>query len=186
MGRAEMSETTAETTEPQASRPWMPGEYGVPASEEGMMTWEHVTELLRDALNYWIATTSADGRPHVRPVWAVWIDGILYFDGHPATGWGRNIARDPRISVQVEAGDEAVIVEGVVEEIAQADDRLAERLGEGFGGKYSPRYKYTPEPDAWRERGLWSMRPQRVFAWGVAGFPRSVTRWRFDDERKEG
>ena len=87
-----MSDSSAQTSEPEASRPWMPSEYGVPATEEGMMTWEHVTELLRGALDYWIATTSADGRPHVRPVWAVWIDGILYFDGHPATGWGRNSA----------------------------------------------------------------------------------------------
>jgi len=173
--------------EPEASRPWMPQGYGVPATGEGMLTWEHVTDILRGALNYWIATTSSDGRPHVRPVWGAWVDGILYFDGHPATGWSRNIARDPRISVQVEVGDEAIILEGVVEEIAQAEDDLAQRLGEEFGAKYSTRYKYTPEPDAWRKHGLWSMRPHKVLAWVVADFSPSMTRWMFDNpDTKEG
>jgi hypothetical protein len=162
----------------------MPEGYGVPATGEGMLTWEHVTELLRGALNYWIATTSSDGRPHVRPVWGAWIDGILYFDGHPATGWGRNVARDPRISVQVEVGDEALILEGVVEDIPQAEDELAERLAEEFGAKYSTRYTYTPDPTAWRGRGLLSMRPQKAFAWEVAEFSRSMTRWQFNHSSK--
>jgi nitroimidazol reductase NimA-like FMN-containing flavoprotein (pyridoxamine 5'-phosphate oxidase superfamily) len=170
---------------PEASRPLMPEEYGVPATGEGMLTWEYVTGLLREALTYWIATTASDGRPHVRPVWGVWIDDILYFDGHPATGWGRNIARDPRISVQAGVGDVDIILEGTVEDIPQAEDRLAERLAEEFGSKYSPRYEYTPDPTAWRERGLLSMRPHKAFAWEVAQFKRSMTRWQLDNTRPE-
>ncbi|MGA7733261.1 MAG: pyridoxamine 5'-phosphate oxidase family protein [Chloroflexia bacterium] len=166
--------------EPDVSRPWMPEGYIVTATEEGMLTWEHVTEVLKDALNYWIATTSSTGRPHVRPVWGAWIDGILYFDGSPDTGWGRNIARDPLISVQVEVGEEAIIIEGVVEDLPQAPDNLADRLAEEFGRKYSTRYKYTPEPDAWRERGLFMMRPHKLLAWNVARFSTSPTRWRFE------
>lgn len=174
-----MTDMTKELNEPEASRPWMPEGYISAKTGEGMLTWEHVTEVLKGALNYWIATTSADGRPHVRPVWGAWIDGVLYFDGSPETGWGRNIARDPRISVQVEVGEDAVIVEGVVVDIAQASDSLADRLAEEFGRKYSTRYRYTPEPDAWRERGLFSMRPRKVFAWAVDSFSTSPTRWLF-------
>jgi hypothetical protein len=164
----------------------MPNEYGVPATQEGMLTWDHVTGLLKDALNYWIATTSADGKPHVRPVWAAWLDGVLYFDGHPATGWGRNIIRDPRISVQVEAGDEVVILEGVVEDIPQAEAELAARIAEGFDAKYATKYNFKSDPGPWRERGLWSLRPQKVLAWDVAIFPGSVTRWRFNNADVEG
>jgi nitroimidazol reductase NimA-like FMN-containing flavoprotein (pyridoxamine 5'-phosphate oxidase superfamily) len=175
-----LDRATNESSGPKASRPLMPAGYGVPIDEEGMLTWEQVAELLKGALNYWIATTAKDGTPHVRPVWGAWMDGVLYFDGHPATGWVRNIFRDPRISVQVEAGDVAIILDGLAEDIPQAEDKLAVRLGDEFGAKYSSRYKYTPEPDAWRERGLLCMRPRKVLAWEVAKFSSSATRWSFN------
>jgi hypothetical protein len=170
---------------PDATRPWMPKEYGVPATKEGMLTWEHVTGVIKDALNYWIATTSSDGRPHVRPVWAAWMEGILYFDGHPATGWGRNIARDPRISVQVEVGDDAVILEGTVQDIAHTDPEVAERLAEEFNRKYLEKYgyDYTKEVKQWQDRGLFSMMPSKVLAWNVAEFSTSPTKWTLDGSR---
>ncbi len=172
------------TNKVEASRPWMPKGYGVPATEEGMLTWEHVTDILKGALNYWIGTTSQDGRPHVRPVWGVWLDGTLYFDGSPETGWGRNITRDPRISVQVEVGDDAIILDGVVQGIAQADAELADRLVVEFNSKYAEKYSYdyTSDGKLWQERGLFSLRPSKVLAWDVAKFSTSPTKWRFDGE----
>jgi hypothetical protein len=158
----------------------MPKEYGIKATGEGMLTWEHVNEALKSALNYWIATTSHDGRPHVRPVWAAWVDNILYFDGHPATGWGRNINRDPRISVQVEAGEDAIIVEGIVVDIPQAPAGLAERLAVEFDNKYKSKYGHTSDPEPWKERGLFSLHPQKILAWNVVQFSASPTRWQFE------
>jgi Pyridoxamine 5'-phosphate oxidase len=43
-----------------------------------------------------LATTDADGTPHVRPVWGVWVARCLYFDGHPHTRWARTRARAAR------------------------------------------------------------------------------------------
>ena len=39
------------------------------------------------AHNYWVSTTRPDGRPHVMPVWGVWIEEILFRDG-PAVAQG--------------------------------------------------------------------------------------------------
>jgi hypothetical protein len=53
----------------------MPG-YGVlPADQgSGLLPWSWALERLRNARNYWLTTVWPDGRPHVMPVWAVWLD----------------------------------------------------------------------------------------------------------------
>ena len=182
-----MSDTTAQGTAPHATRPWLPPSYGISKAGEGMLSWEHVTALLKGALNYWIATTTQDGRPHVRPVWGAWVDNTLYFDGSPETGWGRNILRDPRISVQVEAGDEAIIVEGVIVDIPKADDPLVDKLLASCRPKYIPKYNYDHiiEAEGWREHGLFSLKPSKILAWNVANFGTSPTRWLFDETKTE-
>ncbi|MEI6136703.1 MAG: pyridoxamine 5'-phosphate oxidase family protein [Chloroflexota bacterium] len=38
------------------------------------MLRERALARLRTAMNYWIATTRPDGRPHAAPVWGVWLD----------------------------------------------------------------------------------------------------------------
>jgi uncharacterized pyridoxamine 5'-phosphate oxidase family protein len=182
-----MSDVVEQSSVPEAERPWMPKGYMKPTTEEKMLKWEDVSELLRGALNYWIATTTKDGRPHVRPVWAVWSRNIIYFDGSPETGWWRNLNRDPRISIQVEVGDIAIIVEGVIVDIAQADDELATRLLGEYNAKYLPKYNYdaTDASVGWRKTGLLSFYPRKIFAWDVAEFGTSPTKWTFGDTAQE-
>ena len=82
--RFSMSYQTAgrkQPSEPKASRPHVPG-YGIPKTPKGMLPWSFVDERMRKSLNYWICTTCADGRPHARPVWGVWVDGAFCFGGH--------------------------------------------------------------------------------------------------------
>jgi PPOX class probable F420-dependent enzyme len=52
-----------------------------------------------------VATTRADGRPHVAPVWFVRDDdGSIVFTTGANTVKGRTISRDPRMSVCVDDG----------------------------------------------------------------------------------
>ena len=67
---------------------------------------------LREARNYWLTTTRADGRPHAMPVWGVWLDGALWFGTGLESVKGRNLARDPRAVVHLESGDDVVILDG--------------------------------------------------------------------------
>ena len=164
--------------EPRASRPRMPEGYGVPESDEGVLAWNWATERLESAVNYWIGTVRPDGRPHAAPVWGVWVDGAFYFEGGPDTRRGRNIAANPAVVVHIEQGDDIVIIEGTAEETASPDRSLAERLADAFGGKYEPRYGYRPDPDQWREGGLYVVRPRVAFAWSK--FPGDATRFVFD------
>ena len=68
------------TSEPQASRPSMPG-YGLlpPGEGRGLLPWSWAEEHLGASRNYWVSTVSPSGAPHARPVWGVWSDGQLYF-----------------------------------------------------------------------------------------------------------
>lgn len=170
-----MNEDEQLSTSGQAtpSRPHLPAEYGVPTGAEGMLPWSWAVERLQKARNYWVCTVQTDGRPHAVPVWAAWMDGRLFFDGHPHTRWGRNLKSNPAISIHLESGDEVVILEGDVEDIAQLDRTRAARLAGLFGAKYDP----PPNPDDWVERGLLVLRPDKAFAWSE--FPTTMTRWLF-------
>src|SRR5689334_4298398 len=104
---------TQDGHEPVGGRPRMFGGELEPV----VLPWSWAVERLARARHYWIATTRADGRPHARPVWAVWVDGSVCFSTGSIAA--RNLERSPEISVHVESDDgEAVIVEGTAAPVA--------------------------------------------------------------------
>lgn len=161
---------------PQSDRPIIPDGYGVPETAKGLLPWSHVEERLVAARNYWINTANTAGRPHATPVWGVWVNGALYFDGSPETRRSRDIAVNPAVAVHLESGDDVVILEGTARDIGAPPRELAEAVSAAYCAKYAAR-GYAPTPEAWNEGGLCEMRPQVAFAW--TQFPQNVTRWRF-------
>lgn len=45
---------------------------------------------------FWLSTVRADGRPHVTPLPAMWLDGVLHFCTGPDEQKTRNLESDPR------------------------------------------------------------------------------------------
>lgn len=169
-----------DTPKPQASRPHVPG-YGIPESEEGLLSWSHVHQRLERARNYWVCTASADGRPHAIPIWGAWTDQRLFFDGGTHTRWARNLAANPRVAVHLENGDDVVILEGVADQIFRPDRALFERIDAQYGSKYD--YKpsnnlKSADDELYPEGGLWAVRAELVLAW--TKFPTDMTRFRFN------
>ena len=162
--------------EPERSRPSMPADYGVPTDDATLLPWSWAVQRLTAARNYWFSTTRSDGRPHVMPAWAVWIDDALYFDGSPETRRMRNLVANPALAVHLESGDDVVIVEGQSREVGRPEGAFAERLAAAFAAKYGPTHDYKPSPDQWNEGGLWVLRPRVAFGWD--NFPKTITRWR--------
>jgi nitroimidazol reductase NimA-like FMN-containing flavoprotein (pyridoxamine 5'-phosphate oxidase superfamily) len=169
-----------QSVEPRASRPLLPDGYGVPKDSETLLPWSWAVERLEEARNYWFSTTRPDGRPHAMPAWAVWLDGVLYFEGSPETRRARNLAANPSLAVHLESSDQVVVLEGEAHDASRPDRALAERLAAAFTAKYAATHEYRPAPDQWDQGGLWSMRPRVVFGWSE--FPKTVTRWRFSDD----
>jgi hypothetical protein len=158
--------------EPDArrSRPRTEGSYGIPQDDEGLLPWEFVAEGMADDRNYWVSTTLPDGRPHARPVWGVWVDGVFHCGGGERTRWARNLAAGSEIVVHRESGDDVVILEGIAERLDEGSedpDRL-ERLDSAYEAKYGVRHG-TP---------FWAVHPRKVLAW--SDYPTDATRWTFE------
>lgn len=152
--------------------------YGVSEAEEGMLSWEWVSGRMSESRNYWVSTTRPDGRPHAAPVWGVWLEDTLYFGTAPGSRKARNLTHNPNVAVHLESGDEAVIVEGVAEELAAPNPSLSAKIIDAYAAKYE-------DPETGREfhlgsaEGLTAVRPSVVFAWLERDFPRTATRWVF-------
>src|SRR5262249_25391100 len=86
--------------EPIADRPGFPKGYGIDREHRAdMLAWDAARQKLIDARNYWVSTTRPDGRPHVTPVWGLWMDEAFYFSTDPQSRKGRNLAAQPAINV---------------------------------------------------------------------------------------
>ncbi|MEW6207577.1 MAG: pyridoxamine 5'-phosphate oxidase family protein [Acidobacteriota bacterium] len=166
---------TKKQSGPQASRPYMPSDYGIPKHKRGMLTWSHVTTRMSEAMHYWVSTVDAEGRPHSTPVDGLWIDSELYFGGSPGTRRNRNLAVNPAVCIHLENAMDVVILQGEARELREADSRLTAMLSEASKKKYG----YSPPPEAFASGGTFVFKPRLVLAW--TQFPKDATRWRFDD-----
>src|SRR2546422_2730642 len=124
-----------ETRPPKTTRPHMPG-YGLPKTKKGLLPWKWAEDRLSKSRQYWIATTRPDGRPHVMIVWALWMDGILYFSTGSKSRKARNLAANPHCTMCTQEADQAVILDGTIE-----TERDTERIRE-FIRLYEKKYKW--------------------------------------------
>jgi hypothetical protein len=161
--------------EPRRRRPPFKG-YGVPETEDGMLTWDWAVERLERARNYWVATTRPDGRPHAMPVWGIWLadafDGAFFFGSGRNSAKTRNLAANPAIVVHLESGDETVILEGLAEPVPAGE--LERRVDEAYGTKYDFTPDSSGEADPW-----FVVRPVRAYVWTESGYPGSATQFDF-------
>ena len=161
--------------QPRIDRPAIPPEYGTSKATE-FLAWSHVEERLAADRVYWLATVAPDGRPRVRPVDGLFLDGVLYVGGSPKTRWVRDVAVNPRVAVHLDGVDQVLTLDGDVEVIREMPDGLAERIATASNAKF-PEYQMTAA--FYRANGAIAIRPRTVIAW--TDITRDPTRFRFDD-----
>lgn len=150
-----------------------PQDYPFPKDATGLLPWSYALTQLEAARNYWLATTRPNGRPHVTPLWGVWVANAWYGDGAPTTQWSRNLATNPQATLHLESGEEVVIVEGAVENImSMTDADLAARIVAAWDAKYG---RLQPDPVG---NGIVCLRPRTVRAWSSSSL-QDGTRWHF-------
>ena len=162
--------------QPRVERPFTEEGYGIPASIEGTLPWQWAQTMLVEAPVYWIASVRPDGRPHVTPIWAVWVDGAFWMEGGRRTRRFRNLTANPAAVVTIERDDDALILEGDAGLVTDLDETLVERLLEAYR-KYLPTHGYQAERENWRD-GIWRVVPHKVLGW--SNFPADATRWTFN------
>jgi len=154
----------------------MPG-YGIVDDTAGMLPWSWALERLTASHDYWLATTCPDGRPHVVPVWGVWLDESLWFSSGLRARKARNVARDPRCTLTTDNANEPVILDGVATLVRDrpAIERFATAVDEKYATAYGPDF-YDPE-----QNGCYRVTAHTVFALDEKQFTTSPTRWTFTD-----
>jgi hypothetical protein len=104
-------------------------------------------------------------------VWGLWFEGSFYFATSPSSVTGQNISTNPSLSVNLESGDDVVILEGTVEVVS--DPAVLSQLDEVYYKKYS--YHLIHE-----DGGLvYTLRHKVAFAWLERDFTGSATKYRF-------
>jgi hypothetical protein len=154
----------------------MPG-YGVlPAGQgSGLLPWPEVERRLTVSHDYWCATVCPDGRPHVMPVWGVWLDGRLWFSSGLRSRKARNLAADPRCTLTTDDARDPAVLEGIAERVTRPDGiaAFADAVNAKYGGGVTVEFL---DPAV---NGSYAVRPVRVFALSEADFAGSPTRWTF-------
>jgi pyridoxine/pyridoxamine 5'-phosphate oxidase len=151
----------------ERGRPHAQG-YGIRTDAKGLLPWSFVEERMAAAREYWVATVDPDGRPHLTPVWGLWVDGVFYFGSGPRTRKARNLAENPNVAVHPE-GDDVVILEGVAEVVTDPDPALSERVYAASAAKYGMGSHSID--------GSYAVRPRVAFAWTGSGLTQTATSW---------
>ena len=163
-------------TEPTAARPYMPG-YGVqPATAgSGLLPWSWAEQRLIRAHDYWLATVTRDGAPHLMPVWAVWYTGALWFSSSNGSRKARNLAGQPRCSLATSDPLEPVVAAGQARRVTDPAALAAMLAAEN--AKYGT--SYGPDMVDHASNSVFSLRPEWVFALDSRDFTGSPTRFTF-------
>ena len=82
-----------------------------PTSESGA----RLQQRLQNDKIIWLTTVAADGTPQPNPVWFLWDGASFLFYSQPSSHRLKNIARSPRVALNLEAGewgDDVVVFTG--------------------------------------------------------------------------
>ncbi|MGP8002086.1 MAG: pyridoxamine 5'-phosphate oxidase family protein [Streptosporangiaceae bacterium] len=171
-----MRRVSPEPTEPAAARPYMPGYGTLPAAEgSGLLPWSWAEQRLIRSHDFWLATVTPDGTPHLMPVWAVWEAGRLWFSSSNGSRKARNLAAQPCCSLATDDPLEPVVVRGLARRVTGPGELAGMLTAEN--AKYGT--SYGPEMVDPASNSVFSLRPDWVFALDSRDFTGSPTRFLF-------
>jgi PPOX class probable F420-dependent enzyme len=145
---------------------------------EIVMSDEEVDDLLGASRTVTCATIGRDGRPHLAPLWYVVRAGTLWAWTYAKSQKVRNLERDPRCTLQVDAGEEYGELRGVMlacDAVIHRELEDVAALGAEIAGRYGGA-DLEPELAA-------AMRAQAAKRVGLEFVERRRTTW---DHRKLG
>jgi nitroimidazol reductase NimA-like FMN-containing flavoprotein (pyridoxamine 5'-phosphate oxidase superfamily) len=146
--------------------------------------WAQTRAVLEGAELFWITTVRTDGRPHITPLVAVWLDDIIYFSTGEAEQKARNLRASPRVALITgcstwnEGLD--IVVEG--DAVQVTDDARLARLAQAWSAKWDGRWQYQARDGRFHhpqggDALVYAVAPSRVLAFGKGHF--THTSYRF-------
>ena len=138
-------------------------------------TWSTARAVLEGAQLSWIATVRADGRPHVTPLVAVWLDGAIHFCTGPSEQKAVNLSTNSHVVVttgcnQWDQGLD-VMVEGEARRVT--DSASLERLAAAWSAKWDGRWRFEVTDDGFKHEAgtalVFGVEPAKVLTFGRGG-----------------
>lgn len=141
-------------------------------------TWLETQHALESAELFWICTVRSDGRPHLTPLVAVWLDDALYFSTGEKEQKYINVSGNS--SVLLVTGCNTwdrgldVSVEGTA--VPVTDDELLRRLAQAWAAKWDGRWQWDVRDGGFHDEGagggpvVFRVTPSKVLAFGKGKF----------------
>jgi PPOX class probable F420-dependent enzyme len=135
------------------------------------MTPEEVEAFLAAERTCRVATVGGDGAPHVAPLWFVWDGASLWLNSIVRSQRWTDLARDPRVAVVVDAGEEfselrGVEITGRAEPVGDVPRGAAEHpeltpVERAFARRYTGSDTFVPDG-----RHAWlRITPEKLVSW---------------------
>jgi general stress protein 26 len=147
--------------------------------------WSEVEDVLTNSEMFWLSTVRKDGRPHVTPLPAIWLEGTLHFCSGDQEQKAKNLESNRSCILttgtnQLNSGLD-VVVEGVA--VRVTDRAQLERLAAIWKSKLYWDFEVGDggfgDPDG-RQGLVFGVTPTKILAFGK-GEPFSQTRYRFTE-----
>jgi general stress protein 26 len=146
--------------------------------------WGETQRVLETADLFWITTVRADGRPHVTPLVAVWLDGAIHFSTGATEQKAVNLRENPHVILTTGCNEWDrgldVVLEG--DAVQLTDEAVLKRLAEAWATKWDGRWQYEPRNGRFRHKNggsslVFSVTPSKILAFAKGTF--GQTRHRF-------
>jgi len=144
-------------------------------------SWASTRQALETAQLSWITTVRSDGRPHVTPLVAVWLDDALHFCTGPGEQKARNLAGNRHVVLTTGCNrwDQGldVMVEGEAQRVTAP--ATLNRLAAAWAAKWDGQWQYEVTDTGFAHAGdsvlVFAVKPTKILTFTKGGF--SQTRY---------
>ncbi|MCX6069183.1 MAG: pyridoxamine 5'-phosphate oxidase family protein [Chloroflexi bacterium] len=120
-----------------------------------------------------LATASAEGQPHVIPVWFLWENNAIWISSYRSTRKIIDLESNSKCALVVDVDDAqggltAVMLEGRAELVSTPESAVKERIERVYTKYLGPQGLLEKDPQTWLnspENVLIKLTPTRVKAW---------------------
>ena len=145
--------------------------------------WDETVRALETAELFWITTVRGDGRPHVSPLVAVWLDRAIHFCTGASEQKAVNLRYNAHVTLTTGCNEWDrgldVVIEG--DAVQVTDDEALRRLADAWRTKWDGRWQYEARGGSFHHEAgaalVFAVAPTKVLAFGKGTF--THTRHRF-------
>ncbi len=121
--------------------------------------WRALEAQLGRQKEIWLATVRYDGRPHLAPIWFIWLEGKIWISTGMETQKFANLRSNQSVALALPDPMKVVIIEG---EAHVAARNVIDKLADHFFNKYEWDFRYD-DSAKWQ---LIEITPLKILVWG--------------------